>query len=860
MKIKNKCRGFALIIALIMLVSVLPVTVFAEKEDTNSSSGQDGSETTSENVVDVSDFSTLKEVINNLNNSETEKSGTVRITSNISFSEQLTIPSGVSVTIISDEESHTINKTSDAKGYTELFLIEDGATLIINGNLTFITEKDEGNGLVECHGKLILKKGVFDFCDNKISAGGSIISIWGQHAEFIMEDGRIENANVNACCGGVRVCGGGSFTMNGGTISGIKAGGSYESGAVLVFTSDSESLGKGIATFTMNGGVIENNSGFRGAGVFVIGRDYTYRATMVMNGGIIRNNTCQGFNENQGAGAGVCIIQNAEFTMNGGEISGNVVKAGEGGGVCVACGWEQVAGKPGWTIEKFSQYYPAAFTMNGGSISNNRAEMNQSQGDNGCGGGIYVASHRVTLNGGLIENNYAERQGGGVYVGATPYILKIHNAVVTENYATVLGGGLWACPTGDVELFVTNGAAIYDNTSDGAGDDLVSVKIPEKNHVLTLSNRALGGGLILLYKDGGVDNSSVLGYSDGSPRYDANDSSPVNPITEYGDSIALKAIMSDGAKALAMDASSLIIRGNESMRGGGIGTNGGIILGDEKEYDYTLQVKKTWTDAEDSLKSPVTVYLKLGDYILDSVELNEANDWTATFNELPDPKTIDSLSYAVVEDPIPENFTPSYTPAKIDEDTRTIFITVDNRYTPTGSLTIYKEVTGTGTPDKDTTYEFIVTKDDKGAIGQYKIDDGEAKQIPTDGIIKLKAGEKATLIDLELGEYTVTEVKPTQSNYKSTSFSINGNKIQDGFSATVMVSASKEKTEENATVVFTNTYGISNTPTPTPTATPTVTPTATPTPAVPSKTNKTTKQNEEYKLVRTSVIEDEHNN
>ena len=99
----------------------------------------------------------------------------------------------------------------------------------------------------------------------------------------------------------------------------------------------------------MNDGIIENNSGYRGAGVFVIGREFKNCASMTMNGGTIRNNICQGFSDAQAAGAGVYVQQNAEFTMNDGEISGNTVDMGEGGGICVACGWESVAGTPGLT-------------------------------------------------------------------------------------------------------------------------------------------------------------------------------------------------------------------------------------------------------------------------------------------------------------------------------------------------------------------------------------------------------------------------------------------------------------------------------------------------------------------------------
>ena len=737
-------------------------------------------EENNEDIVKASTFSDMTDAIQSLKDSESEKSGIIQITEDIVFTDQITIPAGVNVTIIGDETNHKIYKSDDAKNSTLLFVIEDGAEFTIDGDLTFLGKKS-GPGLIKCCGKFTLKNGTLDFDGFGIPACGGIVSVWGENADFTMKNGTIRNAYINACSAGVRICGGGSFTMDGGTICDMTAGGNLEAGAVLVFACDSNSIGKGDASFTMNDGIIENNTGYRGAGVFVIGREYTYRATMEMNGGKIRNNKCQGDDDDQGAGAGVYVQQNAVFTMNDGEISGNEVDMGQGGGVCVACGWESVAGTPGWNIDLFSRYYPAAFTMNGGTISNNRAKINKVYGDNGCGGGIYIASNCVSLNGGTIENNKAEKQGGGVYVGATPYILKIHNAVVKENHATVLGGGLWACPTGDVELFVTNGAALYDNSSDGAGDDLVSVKIPSKNHVLTLADRALGGGQIFWYKDGGVDNSSVLGYSDGSSRYTADDTSaPLNPILEYGDSIALKAVMSDGAKSAAMNTSSLIIRGNEAPRGGGIGTNGGIILGDEQKYDYTLKVKKQWTDLpEESLKVPVTVFLKVGDIQLDSVELNEENQWEASFEGLPDSDSLKgNISYAVVESPVPEHFEPIYAPAEIDKDTRVISILVDNQYrTPkdTGSLTVSKTITGNASDSADE-FHFKVSLSDTSVNGTY------GEMLFTDGVATfvLKGGESKTAVDLPAGiTYEVTETDANQNGYTTTSSGASGTILKD---------------------------------------------------------------------------------
>ena len=104
-----------------------------------------------------------------------------------------------------------------------------------------------------------------------------------------------------------------------------------------------------------------------------------------------------------------------------------------------------------------------------------------------------------------------------------------------------------------------------------------------------------------------------------------------------------------------------------------------------------------------------------------------------------------------------------------------------------GSLTISKKATGTGTPDADTLFEFTVTKDKTAAVGQYSVDGGTAQTISADGKISIKAGQSAVLTGLEPGEYTVTETSPTQANYKSTSFSVNNGEVQNGLSATVTV-------------------------------------------------------------------------
>ena len=487
---------------------------------------------------------------------------------------------------------------------------------------------------------------------------------------------------------------------------------------------------------------------------------YTYRATMTMKGGTIQGNICTGTTTHQGGGGGIYIEGNAAVTMYAGDILGNIVNGGVGGGVCTIDGYNTVfpggPDSPGaWPIDTYSQYYPASFTILGGNISGNEVTMGNVGGDGGCGGGIYAASNQVALKGGYIENNTAEYQGGGVYVGSIPYKLKINNAVITENTASVLGGGVWACPTGDVELFVTNGAAVHGNIVDEAGDDIVSVKTSGQNYILTLADRILGGGQVLWYKDGGLlADGGNLGLPDGSQRYGSDsESGPVAYIQSSTEPYALKAVVSDNAKDLAESNAALFIRGNSSARGGGIGTNGGIVMGEE-DNDYTLKVLKDWGETEENLKVPVTVFLKVGETLLDNVTLSEANGWTAEFTQLPDPESLNGdILYTVVESPVPENFEPVYSSAEAEQDTRTITVSITNIYRPTGELTVSKTVSGSAA-DMGKAFSFTVTLDDVLINGQY----GDLEFINGVASFTLKHGQSVTAEGIPAGvSYIVAE-------------------------------------------------------------------------------------------------------
>lgn len=122
----------------------------------------------------------------------------------------------------------------------------------------------------------------------------------------------------------------------------------------------------------------------------------------------------------------------------------------------------------------------------------------------------------------------------------------------------------------------------------------------------------------------------------------------------------------------------------------------------------------------------------------------------------------------------------------------------------TGSLSITKMVDGDAAPDD--IYSFAVTKNDTGLALIYTVDGPDAPdgtQIVTDGVVKLKAGQTATMTDLEVGtDYRIVESDPG-GNY-ITSYTITGGTIKSAGGRDTNVFAVVKDTM--TAVTFTNTY------------------------------------------------------
>jgi len=192
-----------------------------------------------------------------------------------------------------------------------MFTVESGVTLVLDGNLELQGRSDNICYLihVDSNGNLIMNTGttitgnlIYNTTSTDFGAG-----VYVSDGTFTMDGGEISGNFANASSGGGIVVSNGIFTMNGGLISNNIA--VYGGGI---------NIAKG--TFNMNGGEISGNSGSRGGGIYVANGIFN------LNEGIISNNSISGSGGIPCCGGGL-YISNGTFNMSGGIISGNKISS-----------------------------------------------------------------------------------------------------------------------------------------------------------------------------------------------------------------------------------------------------------------------------------------------------------------------------------------------------------------------------------------------------------------------------------------------------------------------------------------------------------------------------------------------------
>ena len=359
-------------------------------------------------------------------------------------------------------------------------------------------------------------------------------------------------------------------------------------------------------TVNIQGGVIAANRGSSGGGIFfqdgtlnisggaVAGNEvinghsdngggiYVNSGTLNLSGGYVTNNykacdcnDCQGDVNNTHGGGGIALANSSVMNMTGGYVTGNYSGLA-GGGI--------YAGFFGHNV---------GFTMSGGTIAGNCAELGEGGGLRIAGGtnGVIQATNKVYITNNITNSNN-DWGGGGIFVQEKGN-LSIVNSLITNNSAGGFGGGVGACPTGETLIVNQDGAAIYENRasgtnmSGGGNNKTYDSTLAQTSEVFTRNGYA--DYFCVRARDGANGPISlVTGLMAGGGAANWTGSCDEQPVSIGPSGYAaakylfgLNAHPDGAAKSQAVNAAKVIITGNHSnIHGGGIMTNGGLILGD----------------------------------------------------------------------------------------------------------------------------------------------------------------------------------------------------------------------------------------------------------------------------------------
>ena len=471
---------------------------------------------------------------------------------------------------------------SDSGSVKQVISVADGGTFNLNGGM-ITTPRTLGDD-----GHVIFSQGAVNISGGYVTNGsgggwGGGLCVTGANASLVMTGGVIAG-NKAASGGGIYADKGAVLNLSGGVISGNATyandinrgenpyaggygGGVYTQGATVTISGSANITNNRAEARITNKDLY--NKGLLGGG----GIASTNGGTLTMTGGSVTAN----YSHEAGGGIYAGFYgQGVRFAMSSGFIAGNMSDNAEGGGLRISGGTTGVIG-----------------------VSNTENASNR----------VYITNNKTMT--GSNSDRGGDWGGGGVFVqeGGT---LDIFKTLITNNKAGGWGGGIGACPTGQTIVSHSKGAAIYDNTDNvdqdgthlepphysagGSGktedsdSDYITDSFKKSGHkdfFLVRKNDSQNTVAVVLGKMLGGGSAGWKGTCDGKEiEIDANGGAEAKYM------FGLEAHPSDQAKIDAQAAATTIISGNYSYtHGGGIMTNGDLIVGEVTSLDVYPAIK-----------------------------------------------------------------------------------------------------------------------------------------------------------------------------------------------------------------------------------------------------------------------------
>ncbi len=672
--------------------------------------------------------------------------------------------------------------------------------------------------IVETGGNLTLKSIELKGAGIKTPSNYPLIQVESGGNLFI-EESVVLSGNYHSSNGGAVYNNGGNVKITGGLIENCKA---TNGGAVY---------NKG-GSLEMTGGTIKNCEATNGGAVYCEGGDFA------MSGGLLGGSTLSDANSAKGSGGAVMLANGAHMTLSGeAVISYNSARENEGEGYG---GGIAVGGYYADTVN-----VSPTLTMTGGTVQGNVAKQ--------YGGGIFVQCNaKANISGGKISSNIVNLGaygGGGIYVnggkngvmyggqtmtgersGYENGVLTLTNAVIRNNTASE-GGGIAGCPTSSVKILPVDGAAVYGNTGKNKESDDIYI-------ATELDGSSIKGVFADVFISHYMSDGTPYQWKDKDGNYVMMNELNKNTKNylfakaqlehKLGISLHTEASPKDTSKA------AVYIENNESdTKGGGIGTNGTVIIGNSPT-SITVTARKVWDEkgrAEEKIERPAQIEVWLlrkpkgaddsayERVAVESLKPDAEGNWgSVTFADQPTSLNEVDYEYTVKEDTSNLSDVYKVTVAADTEAESDNNWVITNTYTPTGTATVSatKKLTGRAKALEDDEFSFSLTKVSALDKDNKPITDSNADQTKTN------TGEAVnfdTLNYTQAGTYTYTlkeeETDKGGITKDSTVYTVTV-KMEDDDAGHLIPTVTYKKGNDEvpaAEVVFTNQYTATGTAT-----------------------------------------------